>query len=86
MIGLIKKIAVPISTACILSSCLLLAWHLYRTVYTPLFQDLPITTTAKDYAIPQAKLQATLDALDQKTNVTELPSVTHNPFLRSAEE
>lgn len=83
---LLKRTIVPLSTALILSSCLILAWHLYQTVYNPLFNEVIVTPKDQDYAISQTKLESTLEALSKKTTKPEAVLVTRNPFIRSTEE
>lgn len=81
----LKQTIVPLSMLVILSSCLVLAWYLYTTVYQPLFATDATVMTASDYAIPTVKLENTLEALETRNETSVDFSAVPNRFTAQPE-
>lgn len=64
----LKQIAVPLGIILILSSCFILGWYMYRTVYLPLFSAEAAAISASDYAVPTAKLNSTVEAIEARSS------------------
>lgn len=77
---LLRNLIVPAISLLLLSSCFILAGHLYNTVYRGLFAMNTTALTATDYVLPQKQIDAVLAALDSKAQSTVNLADLRNPF------
>lgn len=78
----LRQLIIPVCTLAILSSCLVLLWHLYTIAYVPLFgEGNTAIISADDYSLPQTKLNTLLDQIEQKKDSAVDVTTLRNPFV-----